>query len=423
MVVPAPDRMDTDRMEADYLQDRRRDAGTVAPRAESLPRVLIPCQYYLPAMRAGGAPRSIAAIVEQDRTRSRIEIITRDTDLGVDRPFTRAETDPVDRAQSDVVISRRSSRATWVAVWRRLRARDAGIDVLYLNSMFSPQYTLWPLALMSAGLVPRRQILLAPRGELSDAALAIKSRRKRLLRHALRPMLRRLDVTWHASGHEEAASVASFFRDPGQHMFLRTDPAVRPTEPSAPENAVLTICFLARMAPIKNFELLIRAARSLTVPTRIVVAGVLEDRAYWAKCAELIDQLPPHVVVEVRGHVDPDQVGELLRRSDAMVLPTLSESFGHAIAEALSVGCPVLVPDTTPWTPLIADGCGWLIDVGDPVPLWQALEELAALPFPERHARRRTIVDRYATWWSANQVHRRSLFEAAFDRPPARPPS
>jgi glycosyltransferase involved in cell wall biosynthesis len=31
------------------------------------------------------------------------------------------------------------------------------------------------------------------------------------------------------------------------------------------------------------------------------------------------------------------------------VLPTLHENYGHAIAEALASGCPVLISDHTPW--------------------------------------------------------------------------
>lgn len=380
------------------------------------PRVVIPCQYFPPAVRAGGAPRSIAAIVAEESDRSSIEIITGNADLGADRPFSRTETDPVDTARPETLISRYSSREVWVAIWRRLRCRTADFDVLYLNSMFSPRYTLWPLFLMSAGLVPRRRILLAPRGELNDGALSIKPVRKRVVGRLVRPLLGRLDVTWHASSTEEADSVRRFLRGRGHPVFVRNDPAVPPAPPSAPENTVLSLSFIARMVPIKNFEFLIRAAQSLTVPTTIVVAGALEDPDYWSRCTELIGRLPDHVSVEVLGHIESAAVAALLRRSDGMALPTLGENFGHAIAEALSVGCPVIIPDTTPWTAVVADGCGWVFDIDDPSDLRRALEELAALPRSARNSARRRISHRYAQWWTANQVHERSLFAAAFDR-------
>lgn len=393
--------------------------GTSASAADQqFPRVLITCQYYPPAVRAGGAPRSIAAIVAEESTRSSIEIITRNADLGTDCPFTTAETDPVDRALPTASIRRYPSGRAWLAIWRRLRRRPAGFDILYLNSMFSPRYTLWPLLLMATGLAPRRRVLLAPRGELNDGALAIKPHRKRVVGLLVRPLLVRLDLTWHASTIEEAESVTRFLRRREQSVFIRSDPAVPPALPSAPENAHLTVCFVARMVPIKNFEFLIRAAQTLTAPTTIVVAGAIEDQDYWSRCLELIRGLPSHVSVEVVGHIGCAQVIELLRRSDAMALPTLGENFGHAIAEALSVGCPVIIPDTTPWTAVVTDGCGWVIDLDDPAGLRRALEELADQPRSIRHPARRTISHRYAQWWAANQVHERSLFAAAFDRCP-----
>ncbi len=392
------------------------DAGAGATAADQLvPRVLITCQYYPPAVRAGGAPRSIAAIVAEESIRTSIEILTRNADLGTGQPFTTAETEAVDHVLPPASIRRCPSGRAWIAIWRRLR-QPADFDILYLNSMFSPWFTLWPLLLMATGLVPRRQILLAPRGELGTGALAIKPHRKRLVGRLIRPLLARLDLTWHASTADEADSVTRFLGRRMQPVFVRNDPAMPPALPSAPENACLTVCFVARMVPIKNFQFLVRAALTLTEPTTIVVAGAIEDQDYWERCRELIDKLPGHVSVHVMGHIEPADVIEVLRRSDAMVLPTLGENFGHAIAEALSVGCPVFIPDTTPWTALMSDGCGWVIDLDDPAGLRRALDHLAAEPRSTRNTARRTVAHRYAQWWAANQVHDRSLFTAAFDR-------
>ena len=43
------------------------------------------------------------------------------------------------------------------------------------------------------------------------------------------------------------------------------------------------------------------------------------------------------------------------------LLPSHSENFGLVIVEALAAHVPALVTDTTPWSGLAAEGCGWCV--------------------------------------------------------------
>ena len=52
-----------------------------------------------------------------------------------------------------------------------------------------------------------------------------------------------------------------------------------------------------------------------------------------------------------------------MREADALVLPTYSENFGFAVAEALVVGTPVITTTGAPWEGLESHGCGWWTDV------------------------------------------------------------
>jgi glycosyltransferase involved in cell wall biosynthesis len=47
-----------------------------------------------------------------------------------------------------------------------------------------------------------------------------------------------------------------------------------------------------------------------------------------------------------------------LQTVHVFVLPSKGESFGHAIFEALSLGCPVLISNQTPWNNLLAQNAG-----------------------------------------------------------------
>jgi glycosyltransferase involved in cell wall biosynthesis len=88
------------------------------------------------------------------------------------------------------------------------------------------------------------------------------------------------------------------------------------------------------------------------------------------------------------------------------VLPSHSENFGLVIAEALATGVPELVTDTTPWTGLTTQECGWCVPWEKFGPALAAAlasrsDELAA-----RGARGRQWVGRDFAWERAAGVLR-----------------
>lgn len=355
------------------------------------PIVLVFVGAYLPGYKAGGPTRTIANLVENLGDEFEFRIVTSDRDLGDDAPYpgVRARTWlPVGKAH--VWYEPPSRDSAW-RMWRVLEATPH--DVLYLNSFFSVRFTLHPL-IAHRFTRNRAPIVIAPRGQLMDGALSLKRWKKRpylALFRSLRLLRRAL---WQATSHEEADVIAKV-------MGNDLDVAVVPNLPSTPgaqrgatgvaEQRKPRVLFLSRLSPKKNLVFALRVLQRVDTDVDVTIHGPREDATYWSQCEGLIDRLPPNVRVSVRPAVEPDEVPGIMADHDLFFLPTLGENFGHVIAEALSVGTPVLISDQTPWRNLERDGFGWDLPLSDEDAFVKAIEHVAAMTPADRAAWRERV--------------------------------
>ncbi|HUP04559.1 MAG TPA: glycosyltransferase [Bryobacteraceae bacterium] len=104
--------------------------------------------------------------------------------------------------------------------------------------------------------------------------------------------------------------------------------------------------FLGRLHPIKNLEFLIEAWHGAR-PARdyhLVIAGTGEP-SHAARLARLAAAGAAASSIHFTGHVSGDDKLYLLQRARWLLLPSLYESFGVAVLEAVQSGCAVAVSD------------------------------------------------------------------------------
>lgn len=127
------------------------------------------------------------------------------------------------------------------------------------------------------------------------------------------------------------------------------------------ERRIRTALFIGRLYPVKGLPMLIEAwARVRPQGWRLVIAGpdegghrlVLERAIAEARLGESVSFPGP-----LHGRAKEDAFQD----ADFFVLPTHSESFGMAVAEALAHGLPVLTTTRAPWPALEERGCGWRV--------------------------------------------------------------
>lgn len=341
------------------------------------PVILVFARYYLPGYRAGGPIRTLANMVEKLGDEFEFRIVTQDRDHADAHPYTGIKLGAWTKCGKGWVLylSQRD-----IGLMRLIDLlRGFPYDIIYLNSFFNPLFTLKFLIFRRFGLVRRSPVVLAPRGEFSDGALKIKRRRKQIFIRLAKYFGLYEGLFWQASSEFEANDIEqNMFADQFRSQkfgWIRTarnitvapdlvaskhSETMVPTTLSAnrPHNP-LHVCFLSRISKMKNLDFALRALSQVRVPVRFSIYGPIEDAAYWARCKDLIQTLPSHIIVAYEGVVDPAAVVEVLSQHDLFLLPTLGENFGHVIFEALLARLPLLISDQTPWRRLEDKGVGW----------------------------------------------------------------
>lgn len=324
-------------------------------------KILVFVRCYLPGYKSGGPIRSIANMVEALGDEFEFRIITTDRDRLDQSAYSGVRCDRWSRVGKGWVYYA-SAGNQGLRQWIRL-IEDTAHDLLYLNSLFNPVFTVLPMVARGVSRVDKRPIVLAPRGELSSSALSLKGWKKKPYLFLSKKLGVYKHVVWHASAEEEARAIRHEFGQTAK-VFVASDlPGLVGERPvvkrPATERGLLRVVFLSRIVRMKNLDFALGVLRRTQIPVRFDIWGSLEDAAYWKKCRARMRELPGNVRVTYRGVAPHPDVRSILASNDLFFLPTLGENYGHVIAESLSVGTPVLVSDRTPWRNLAADGVGW----------------------------------------------------------------
>lgn len=266
-------------------------------------------------------------------------------------------------------------------------------DVIYLNSFFDPVFTLRFLLVRRLGLIPARPVIIAPRGELSDGAKALKRWKKVPYLVSTRVLGLYRGLIWQASSEHEAADIRRTQGYTAEYLRVVPDlpPPVREFVPEQTAlrrgNRALRVIFLSRITPMKNLEFALHVLRQVTSVVEFNIYGPIIENAYWRQCQVQMAEMPTNVKVCYKGSIEHSEVSLVMATHDLLFLPTRGENFGHVILEALSAGTPVLISDKTLWKDVDMRGCT-AIPLDDANAFVQVIEEFAAMGPEQRSAAR-----------------------------------
>jgi glycosyltransferase involved in cell wall biosynthesis len=229
-----------------------------------------------------------------------------------------------------------------LAQW--LRVNIAAFDVVHAHALFS-------FAPIASGFIARQAgvpYVLRPLGVLANYGMTQHHPLLKRVSFALieRRLIRHASVVHFTSPAEQAEAERLGLNCRRVVIPLGIDVSSLPINRArTDQSAAFNLLFLSRIEQKKNIESLLQALRLVRAKNFDVTLSIAGDGnpKYVATLQTLARDLAIEVCVNWLGYVEADQKRDVLAAAGAFVLPSYSENFGIAVAEALAAGLPCVV--------------------------------------------------------------------------------
>lgn len=343
------------------------------------PLIVILAEWFAPGYKAGGPIRSCVNFALEMRSEYDIRVITTDRDYGAEQAYEEITTDTwTDFATGVKVWYFSPETLTFSAL--RTRIQEVNPDFLYLNSMFSLAFVIWPLWYKLRGQL-NAEVVLAPRGMLHEGALQYRRLKKQLFLSLIRLSGISRRIRFQATDAQEVLDIRKQLHPAATVVEVANFPVDGTAPPASLEKqpGSLRMVFISRISPKKNLDFLLALLPRVQALVQLDLYGPVEEASYWDKCQQQIAGLPDRITVSYCGELEYPEVSPTLARYHLFCLPTHGENFGHAIFEAFAAGRPVLISDQTPWRGLANQQAGWDIPLSTPDAYIAAIDLLAQM--------------------------------------------
>jgi glycosyltransferase involved in cell wall biosynthesis len=389
-------------------------------------RILVCVPRYLPGYKSGGPIRSVANMIAKLKSHFDFYVVTRDRDATDTEPYPEIQVDGWNGVGGASVFYCSSVNR---AVLQHVMA-EVQPELILLNS-FHEKFTRLMLLLRKNNGFEKIPVIVAPRGEFSPGALAIKRWKKACYRLLTKSIGLYDSVHWLATSAREREELLR--AQPARiispnwiyvaHNFSDAAPSMRPHPPKS--SRTVNFIFISRVSKMKNLHFLLDALRDVNGKIQLTIFGPVADSdiTYWNRCKELLLRLPANVTVEYKGPLDHAGVADQLLKHHFFVLPTRGENFCHAAVESFVSGTPVLISNETPWTGLAQAQAGFDLPLANRGQWVRALQDCCDM---DQHTYNSFLAGtiRYRERFSAECAAQEHLimFDSALGLQPARGP-
>ncbi len=314
-------------------------------------KVFITIPWFLPAYKAGGPIQSVANLVNQ---------FTEDVDFFIFCGDVDLNNEPLENITKGEWVIFNEHTKIWYAPKENLSQTLAGQiellkpEIVYIIGLFDWHFNIVPLLFSKA-----EKKILSIRGMLHPGALTQKKLKKRVFLKALNLFNISDKVIFHATDKVEETFIKNEFGEKSSIViagnFARNMVKNKPLEKNV---GFLKMVTIALISPMKNHLPVLKALMLCTENINYNIYGPVKEAQYWEECVTQINLLPKNITVQYHGEILPKNVSDILAENHLFIMPSKSENFGHALAEALASGHPVITSFATPWNDLQQNKAG-----------------------------------------------------------------
>ena len=365
-------------------------------------KILTFSNFYLPGYKGGGPIKTIKNLISQTSDSLSYKVVTLDRDLGDASAYTDINLNSWNDLGYSQVFYSQMGFGGIKQIFGLLTKEN--YDVVYLNSFFSPTFSVLPLIIAKT---LRQKVIVGPRGEFSEGALSLKLRKKNTFIKLYKLLNLHRGTIYQASSIYEAEDIKRVLGSDMDIVIAEDIGAQEFAKNIAIREQIIKAVFISRISPMKNLGFALEILKSVQKPLVYDIYGPIEDQGYWQHCQSIIADLPSHIDVQYKGELTPEQVVPTLSSYDFFFMPTKGENYGHVIAEALCAGLPLLISDATPWRNLSEQGLGWDLPLDNPSTFSNAINKLALMSNDDHYEMRKNVLK-----WAINKFSQRDAIEA-----------
>jgi glycosyltransferase involved in cell wall biosynthesis len=180
--------------------------------------------------------------------------------------------------------------------------------------------------------------------------------------------------------------------------------------------APLRVAFVGNLAPRKGLDTLVEGVARAEAAVDLTVVGRAVDESHAADVRRLVRERGLGDRVRFAGRLSDAALGDVLRTSHVLAVPSRYEGFGIVYLEGMSFGLPAVASSAGGANETVADGeTGVLVDPKDPDAVARALDEFAGDPdrLVEMGRAARDRYERHPDWTESTARVRRLLADVA----------